>query len=55
MPFFQEFQGLFLVTLPVDESPHASHGGPLLDPWQFSFSITGVFTKLQCAAAFSLP
>ena len=55
--FFQELQTLFLIrfSLPVDESPHASYGGALFDPWQFHFSITGVFTSLQQCAAFPLP
>lgn len=55
-PIFQELQALFFTkfSLPVDKSPHASHGRSLFDPWQFHSPITGVVTNLQCAA-FPLP
>ena len=55
-PFFQGFQALIFTefTLPVDERPHASHGRPLFDPWQFHSSITGDFIILQCDT-FPLP
>ena len=56
-PSFEQLQALFFTNfaLPVDESPHARHGSPLIDPWQFhDFPGTRVFTDLQCAA-FPLP
>lgn len=52
MPLLPGIAALFFikVSLLVDESPHASHGGPLFNPWQLHSSVTKVFTNLQCAA-----